>query len=189
MDAAAFAERAAAMQERLDAPDPTTWRPDDPSEGHPALLIGELLSVQEGMTKSYGPKQIAVIRDVEGQLWSVWLLHTVLVNEFFRQQPRLGEMVAIRWEGRVSPEGGAAYEKYSVVVDRPGGQVAWRDAEGGRAEPVAAAPPPFAGAQPEPAPPVPQPLPPAAEQDPTLCPTCGFANGRHAAGCSEDIPF
>lgn len=180
-------ERAERLREAFDAPEPTTWRPDDDSEGHPRLLIGELMAVQDGRT-SWGERQIAVIRDTEGRLWNVWLLHAVIIGEFVRQQPKLGEMLAISYDGRVDGGSGASgYEKYRLIVDRPGGQVSWRSVEGAAvaAAPAApAAPATFAGTEPEQASLMDAPTP-----EPTLCEKCGFANGRHADGCPEDIPF
>jgi hypothetical protein len=50
----------------------------------------------------------------------LWLLHSVLKGEFSKLRPRIGELVAIKHEGKVEPRGGGApYEMYRVVVDRP----------------------------------------------------------------------
>lgn len=171
---ATFDERARTLQERLNAPEPETWRPDDPQSGHGRLLIGELLAVQEGHT-AYGPKQIAVLRDAEGKLWNVWLLNQVLANEFARQQPTLGEMLALAYDGRIQRANGPDYEKYRLVIDRKGQQVAWHGAHDD--------PTPAPANEPAPAPPV-QP-----QLDADLCAECGYANGRHAQNCSENIPF
>jgi hypothetical protein len=192
---ATFQDASERLRGRLDGPEPQTWRPDDDEAGHPALLIGELVSTDEGRT-AWGDRQIAIIRDGEGRLWNVWLLHAVLIGEFVRQQPRIGEHLAIRYEGRVVPQQGSAYEKYRLLVDRQDTAVTWKDAG--------------VSLQPEPAPtpaPAPQAAPvqapvqtsvfAAAEPEPvaeqTLCEKCGFANGKHAVGCpdgpEDDIPF
>lgn len=167
-----FAEREAALRARLDAPAPTTWRPDDASTGHSKLLIGELVSVEAGHT-DWGSKQIAIVRDAGGQLWNVWLLHKVLMDEFARQQPKLGEMLAISYEGKVMPaSGGSAYEKYRLVIDRPTSDVDW----GSVSSDERAAPEPAPTAEAEPA---------AVDE----CDACGFRAGKHAPGCPSDIPF
>jgi hypothetical protein len=202
---ATFKERAAALQEQLSAPEPVTWRPDveDGDVGHPRLLIGELVAVQEGRT-SYGQRQIAILRDAEGQLWNVWLMHHVLIDEFVRQQPKRGEMLAISYDGRVDGgQGTSGYAKFRLVVDRKEATVSWRNAEGVDAEPERPTPPP---------PPPAEPLPPAAtagfavpatvDAQPELgmepvsapvaatqCDACLFYNGNHADGCPNDIPF
>jgi hypothetical protein len=176
-----FTDAARALQERLDAPEPETWRPDDPASGHNRLLIGELVAVQDGRTV-WGEKQIAVLRDGEGRLWNVWLLNKVLVEEFSRQQPKIGEMLAVSYDGVVHRENASDYEKYRLMIHRPGQPVAWHTADGDP-EP---APPAAAAAQ---AAPQPAPAQPSLDEQTAICDECGFANGRHAAGCSSDIPF
>lgn len=182
------------MQERLAAPDPETWRPDDPKTGHARLLIGELVAVQEGRT-TWGQRQIAIVRDGEGQLWNVWLLNTVLVDEFLRQQPKLGEMLAIAYDGRVQRADAPDYEKYRLVVDRPNGNVEWRatitpggDTPAPAAPAATAAPAPAPAAEPQFVPAA-QPAPDDAPVEQNLCAECGYANGRHAQACTYAIPF
>jgi hypothetical protein len=179
-----FADRARAT---LDAPEPGNWRPDR-DQSHPRLLIGELAAVVDDVHTSWGPRQIVVVRDSDGGLWNVWLLHKVLIDEFHRQQPKVGEMLAIAYDGRVVPAQGSPYEKYRLHLDRRGQSVAWRDSDGVEASNGAPAAVPAA----TPAAAAQQPLEPGLE--PALCAECGFANGRHAAICplvagGDDIPF
>src|SRR5947199_313275 len=70
---ATFADRAQALHDRLDtdAPEATTWRPDDPQAGHSPLLIGELTGITAAIVRT-GPaagkkRQIAILRDGEGR--------------------------------------------------------------------------------------------------------------------------
>lgn len=192
MSSTAFSERAQALHERLDAPEPTTWRHDDPD--HPKLLIGQLVAVSAAFVRS-GPaagqkRQIAILRNAEGQLWSVWLLHKVLIDEFLVQQPKIGEMLAIRYDGRVV-DAALPYEKFRLVVDREGGTVEWTAATGVPTDTEVAAPAEaaFVGAPPVVEPPAE--TPPAAA-GPVVCDACQMANGYHAAGCplaTDDIPF
>jgi hypothetical protein len=181
METTTFDQRAAALRARLDAPPATTWRPDVAAEQHPSLLIGELVSQETGTT-SWGEKRIAVVRDAQGQLWNVWLLHKVLIDEFARQRPAIGEMLAIRYEGRVSPASGAAYEKYRVMVDRPGVQPDW--SEPGQQAAAPPVPPPFAGHSGPPDGP-----PPPLSPPPSVCADCGYSDGVHTSGCPGDVPF
>jgi hypothetical protein len=168
----ALADRAAALAARLEAPPPTSWRPDDAPGGHPRVLVGELVTVDVGHT-AWGEKQIAVLRDVEGQLWSVWLLHRVLIDEFVRQQPKIGEVLALAYDGRVQGGAGASgYEKYRLVVDRDPSAVRWG---------AGAAVPTSAGEDSS------SPAAPAA----AACVSCGLVDG-HEAGCEldpEGVPF
>jgi hypothetical protein len=160
-----LAARASALAEQLDGPQPVSWRPDVPTEAHPPVLVGTLLRVEQGHT-SWGPKRIAVIRDLAGEVWSVWLLHKVLVDEFARQAPRIGELLAVKYLGKVIPERGSPYEKYRLAIDRDGNEVQWQPAAE-QQQPDPPAPPPASGA----------------------CSACGLRDGQHAPGCVHDIPF
>jgi hypothetical protein len=52
----------------------------------------------------------------------------VLKGEFAKLRPRIGELVAVKYEGMVEPRGGGApYAAYRVVVDRPGAVADWGD--------------------------------------------------------------
>lgn len=133
--------------------------------------------MENGRT-DWGARQIAILKDAEGALWNVWLLHHVLIGEFLAKQPAIGEMLAVRYEGKQAPKsGGKPYEKYTLAVDREaGGTVAW-------ASPLGATP-----NSPPAEPPAPPP-PPAAEVAADECGTCGYRGGKHASGCTSDIPF
>jgi hypothetical protein len=167
-----FAARAAALGERANAAHPTTWRPNDPDKGHPQLLVGELVRVDEGHT-SYGPAKIVVLRTPAGDEFGVWLLHAVLKGEFLRLRPRTGELVAIRYLGTVPPrDGRAGYESYRVVVDRADDAADWDSLEGD-VEPAPTSAPAT-----------------AAPAGGASCDQCGYTDPEHAAGCPNDsIPF
>lgn len=194
-----LAERAQGLVEQLDnGGEAVTWRHDDPE--HPNLIVGELYSVSAGIVRT-GPaagqrRQIAHIRAVDGQLWNVWLLHKVLIDEFVMQQPKPGEMIAVRYDGR-NNEAAQPYEKFTLRIDRR------HSPEAVRFEPVAGTD--AAGVthhEPAPAPaPEPPVQPPAARVEPAgdtivrECEACGMRNGYHAAQCplagrgEDDIPF
>jgi hypothetical protein len=167
-----FAERVAALEERVSADPPTTWRPNDTDKAHPRLLVGELVRVDEGHT-AYGPARIVVLRDGDGRDWSVWLLHAVLKQEFAKLRPRIGELVAVKYNGAVEPrDSRAGYESYTVVVDRADDAADWDSLEGD-VEPAPTSAPaataPAGGAS---------------------CEQCGYTDPEHAAGCPNDsIPF
>jgi hypothetical protein len=177
-----FAARAAALAARAQAPPPTSWRPE---EGHPNPIAGVLLRVEDNHTV-YGPCQIAVLRDPRDHEWSVWLLHSVLRNEFAKCSPQIGDLVAVTYEGKrpmknpAPPPAPSHYEAYRVVVEHASTQprVAW---SGGPTETS----PAFTQAEP-----VVQVVP---EPAPASCATCGWLDGNHAPGCpvaaSDDIPF
>lgn len=119
-----FARRAAVLAERANTEHPTSWRPNA-GKGHPQLLVGVLVRVDDAHT-SYGPARIVVLRDPEGVEWGVWLLHAVLKDEFAQLRPCAGELVAVKYVGRVEGrDGRAGYESYRVAVDRDTGSIDW----------------------------------------------------------------
>ena len=67
------------------------------------------------------------ILDTKNGRRSVWLFHTVLKREMHKARPRVGEQVAIRFDGEVAPDGGGRkYMAYTVVVKREkGASVDW----------------------------------------------------------------
>ena len=159
----AFADRAAALAERAGADAAESWRPNLPEKGHPPLLVGVLVRVDDATT-SYGPAKIAVLRDGDGKDWGVWLLHQVLRDEFARLRPCAGELVAVAYAGTVHrPAPAADYESFRVAVDRDAGAVDWTALETG-----------------------PETTAPEATAPAVVCDQCGFAEPDHAAGC---IPF
>jgi hypothetical protein len=113
-----FASRAAALEERAAADPPTTWRPNGPDE-HPAMIVGVMESREPGPDFGYGPHDVVVLRTPTGTRWSVFLMHQVLREEFDRKQPRPGDLVAVKYEGRIQGgQGASGFEKYRLEVDR-----------------------------------------------------------------------
>ena len=110
-------QRAAELAERATGPAPESWRPDKPELEHPNPIIGVLLRIVDGPDRGYGPTKIAELRDVDGRDWAVWLLGQVLQEEFERQQPAPGELVAVYFDGRRQGRD-AEYRSYRLVVDR-----------------------------------------------------------------------
>lgn len=167
-----FARRAAELRDRVAAAPPQSWRPD---EGHPNPIVGELIRVDDGST-AYQPRvKIAVLQTPEEGEWGVWLLHDVLRDEFQRQRPQVGELVAVYYGGK-SDKG---YVRYRVAVDRDGSQD-WSELTVAGDAP-AASPRHFAGVEPEQlgAPP---PLP-------AMCEQCGYEEPEHAPGCPLELPY
>jgi hypothetical protein len=118
-----FAARAAALEERASADPPTTWRPN--GDEHPALIVGVMESREPGPDFGYGPHDVVVLRTPTGARWSVFLMHQVLREEFDRKAPRPGDLVAVKYEGRVQGgQGASGFEKYRLEVDRAGDEPA-----------------------------------------------------------------
>jgi hypothetical protein len=76
---------------------------------------------REAVDFGYGPHDVVVLQTLTGERKQVILLHQVLKDELDRKQPRPGDLVAIRYIGRV--QGGqdaSGYARYRVEVDRLG---------------------------------------------------------------------
>ncbi len=83
--------------------------------------------------------------------------------------PRIGELVANKYEGKVEPRGGGApYEMYRVVVDREDVGADWDGLDRDEQPPE---------------------QPPAAEIAAVVCEHCGYTEPDHAAGCPLETPF
>lgn len=88
---------------------PESWRPDVGE-----IIVGEVLRYDSGHTE-YGEYPIAVLRDKStGEERGVWLMHTVLRDEFEEKRPKPGERVGIK---RL-PDADKGYKRYAVRVDR-----------------------------------------------------------------------
>lgn len=88
----------------------TTWEP-----GRGEILTGTLEKMDSGMTE-YGEYPIANIRDEDGELWGVWLFHTVLQDQWEKADPEPGDKVGILYYGKRS---GSThdYHHYDVEVE------------------------------------------------------------------------
>jgi len=116
---------------RAAEPPPESWKHERPGD----QIIGRFRRLERGTTP-YGDCWIVVLESlrVPGRLASVWLLNTTLFNEFKRTRPRPGEVVLVRYEGRVSKQGQNDYHLWKVVVDRPDqtdSPYSWSDVDGG----------------------------------------------------------
>jgi hypothetical protein len=102
----------------FDGSHPDNWIPE---EGD--LLLGQLVRYSGPIQTEYGKAWVAIIMDEDtGKEWSLWLMETVLVNEWTALAPDPGERVAVKYLGLKSPrDGGKPYKNYFVQVDRRGG--------------------------------------------------------------------
>jgi hypothetical protein len=118
------------LREQADREYPTAWIPEQPGDE----LVGVVRAVRPAVHTAYGPVPVVEVEQLGTRAgWSIWLTHTVLRREFIRRRPVPGETLLVRYLGRVQPEtGGAAYESYRVVVDRPdeNSDVDWRGIAG-----------------------------------------------------------
>jgi len=91
---------------------PPAWKPV-PGE----ILVGTV-EAYDIATGKYGESKVCVVKDqAEGPFIAVYLSSTVLLQEFMKLRPKIGEQVGIRYLGK-NTEGDNAYHRYKVVVDR-----------------------------------------------------------------------
>lgn len=121
----AEAETRERLRERAERGFPDAWIAKEAGDE----LAGVVVGIQPAVHTAYGSVPVVEVAELGvGTPWSVWLTHSVLRREFIRQRPAAGETILIRYLGKVTPDtGGASYELYRVVVDRPdeGNDVNW----------------------------------------------------------------
>ena len=94
---------------------PKSWRPD---QDGPNPLVGEFVRWDTGTT-DYGDRLILVVRDEDGDEWSVWCIHNALEAAVKRERPKPGELVYIEHEGlKKSQRTGREYHAYKLRTNR-----------------------------------------------------------------------
>ena len=89
-----------------------------PQEGD--VVCGKIVSYNKANTQ-YGEAIIAVVNDDKLGETSVWLSSTVLLDQFKRLRPKIGETVGVKYLGKHEEKN---YHRYYMTVDRgeePGG--------------------------------------------------------------------
>jgi len=99
-------------QERREKEWAETWEPGGPGD----MLIGTLEAYDEATT-DYGEYTVAHIRDEEGVLRGLWLMHSVLQDEWKEAAPEVGERVGVQYLGQRDGEQ-FSYHMWTVKVDR-----------------------------------------------------------------------
>ena len=106
------------ITDKLDTEYAPAWRPEAAEK-----LVGELIAVDERLGYNDLPYPILTLRSA-GVDVAVHCFHAVLRNEIGKNNPQLGEVVAIKYGGEIAKEGGRGrYHAYRVAVDRPQGAV------------------------------------------------------------------
>src|SRR3990167_3976540 len=108
------------LEDRLEQGLPDAWRPD---EQDPDILIGEVVSVEQG-TSDFGPYPLLVIKQDDGTEKALHAFQTVLRNELIRQRPQPGERIGIKYLGKQQSKPGSKYGSYTgyrVKVERDAG--------------------------------------------------------------------
>ena len=100
-------------QERREKEWAESWRPDESGD----MLIGTLVGYDEAET-DFGTYTVAHIRTGDGVLRGLWLMHSVLQDEWAEADPGRGERVGVQYLGKRSGSD-FDYHMWTVKVDRP----------------------------------------------------------------------
>lgn len=117
------------LEERMNST-ALSWRPGETEEdgrdtSNP--LYGKFMRM-EAATSDFGPYWRMIIEKsdssgvVTGEEVSVALFHTVLKNELAKLQPRVGDLLGLRYDGKKPRPGQQPIQMYTVRIDRPAAQ-------------------------------------------------------------------
>lgn len=101
------------LRDRLDAPEATSWRPDD---GDDADICGPVTDVTTNIS-DYGSYPVYVVDDeVSGEPKAIHAFHTVLRNALEGRGVVVGDEIAVRFLGKTaSKKGGNSFWNYKVA--------------------------------------------------------------------------
>jgi len=95
----------------------TPWIPDDDEDPSPEGIQGRVKYVGE-VASDYGPETCPLIEleAGDGTVWSIRGYSTVLRNQITKADPKVGDIMAVRYFGMKSGKGGRDYKNYKVAV-------------------------------------------------------------------------
>lgn len=195
-------DRVARLTERADRPSAPAWTPDVAKAGHPLAIAGEIVEIGWRQNVGYENRQtvaLVTIRTPAGEEWCLWCWGKILDQELARAP--VGAVVAVKYEGKKEGKSNT-YNLWRVVIEQgemshgsaplsPIAAVVIDEVEPIATEPARAPDPPHGVGECEACGfangkhAAGCPSKPAPER----CGECGFLGGHHAEGCSSDIPF
>ena len=89
---------------------PPAWKPQAGE-----VLVGTVTGYDIGES-SFGRVHTCMIETEEGKRFSLWLSSKVLLSQFQKYRPKVGERIGLKYQGRDEAKG---YHRYRLVVDRP----------------------------------------------------------------------
>lgn len=89
-----------------------TWKPSEPGD----MLVGTLEGYDEAET-DFGTYEVAHIRNENGVLKGLWLMHSVLREQWNDANPDVGDRVGALYHGKRSGEN-FDYHMWTVEVER-----------------------------------------------------------------------
>jgi len=116
-----------AQLEEWDGAWPEAWRPK-----FGEVLTGQVTGYNQAQSV-YGPVWVCTVRRDDGEPVAIWLSSAVLLAEFRRLRPKIGERIAVKYAGQ-HPEKG--YNRYRLLVDRPQAEPDFQPLGGERGEPA-----------------------------------------------------
>lgn len=123
------------IESRLDVEFAPAWRPDPGDK-----LSGEVVGIGE-RAGEYGSYPIVTLRRDDGEELALHAFHSVLASELAALRPKLGDRLAVRYDGKKQTRTGTgSYHGYKVVKDGDEQAVDWSQYAAGD-EQSAAAPP------------------------------------------------
>src|SRR5262245_26201741 len=101
------------LEQRLDAEYAPAWRPEPGDK-----LIGAVTAIRT-WTGPFGTYPIVVIEPADGSPpVSVHAFRQVLASQLAEIRPMIGELIGVKYEGRVTDGSGPDYHSYRVEIDR-----------------------------------------------------------------------
>jgi hypothetical protein len=113
-DRRAIRERLERARARLDEDRPEAFK--FVHEGDEIAGVVTALQVAD-LGGEYGPTRVLVL-DTGTQKRAVWLFHEALSSRLAQLKPKIGDVIAIRYEGLRSAASGRSYHGYRVAADR-----------------------------------------------------------------------
>lgn len=95
----------------------TPWIPDDEDEPSPEGIQGRVKYVGE-VASDFGPETAPLIEleAADGTVWSIRGYATVLRNQITKADPKVGDIMAVRYFGMKAGKGGRDYKNFKVAV-------------------------------------------------------------------------
>lgn len=95
----------------------TPWIPDDEDAPSPEGIQGRVKFVGE-VSSDYGPEMCPIIEleAADGTIWSVRGYSTVLRNQISKADPKVGDIMAVRYFGMKTGKNSREYKNYKVAV-------------------------------------------------------------------------
>ena len=89
-----------------------------------AKLVGLVIDRRDGIEGGYDPYTMLVIQTGEQEATAVHCFHSALRSEVERQDPQVGDQIAVKYLGQKPTKGQsrfASYEAYNLIVRTPAG--------------------------------------------------------------------